>query len=570
MDYIRVRKANCKNCYRCLKNCYVKSIKFKDEKVSVISDKCVLCGECIISCPQKAKHAQSDILKVMEFIKNPNIKTVVSLAPSFSSAFGKNSEKVVSLFKAFGFDEVEETAIGAAHVTKRYKELIEESKMDNIITSCCPTVNMYIKKYYPELTKYIAPVMSPAIAHGKLIKKKYGKDVKVIFAGPCLSKIKEIDENPEYADGTITFEQVMKWIKNEKISFDELDKTEFSAVSGFSRIYPIESGVIEDIKSISSLCREEGEGKYNFLSVSGLKDISRLLDDIQSGKVKNVFAEVNACRGGCVNGPLMPEGKEYSFADSINIKKYAVSANMINDYEKEDISAEYKSEHFDDAIPTDEEIQKILFQIGKYSKEQELNCGSCGYPTCRDKAIAVYQKKAELYMCLPYMSDMNQAMANVTLSVTPNYIIAVDEDMSIKEFNVAAQKLFKVSRNEVIGKALYEFIDTADFEEVIKNKKSIYAKKVKYDSLGISTSQDIIYVNERNLAIAIIYDITEEEQQKESVRMLKLESVDMAQKVIDKQMMVAQQIASLLGETTAETKVTLNKLKNLIASEETD
>lgn len=173
-------------------------------------------------------------------------------------------------------------------------------------------------------------------------------------------------------------------------------------------------------------------------------------------------------------------------------------------------------------------------------------------------------------MCLPYMSDMNQAMANVTLSVTPNYIIAVDEDMSIKEFNVAAQKLFKVSRNDVIGKSLYEFIDTADFEEVIKNKKSIYAKKVKYDSLGISTSQDIIYVKERNLAIAIIYDITEEEQQKESVRMLKLESVDMAQKVIDKQMTVAQQIASLLGETTAETKVTLNKLKNLIASEETD
>ncbi len=570
MDYIRVRKANCKNCYRCLKNCYVKSIKFKDEKVSVISDKCVLCGECIISCPQKAKHAQSDILKVMEFIKNPNIKTVVSLAPSFSSAFGKNSEKIVSLLKAFGFDEVEETAIGAAYVTKRYKELIEEGKMDNIITSCCPTVNMYIKKYYPELTKYIAPVMSPAIAHGKLIKKKYGNDVKVIFAGPCLSKIKEIDDNPKYADGTITFEQVMKWIKNEKISLDELDKAEFSAVSSFSRIYPIESGVIEDIKSISSLCREEGEGKYNFLSVSGLKDISRLLDDIQSGKIVNVFAEVNACRGGCVNGPLMPEGKEYSFADNINIKKYAISADTKNNYEQEDISAEYKPEHFDDAMPTDEEIQKILFQIGKYSKEQELNCGSCGYPTCRDKAIAVYQKKAELYMCLPYMSDMNQAMANVTLSVTPNYIIAVDEDMSIKEFNVAAQKLFKVSRNDVIGKSLYEFIDTADFEEVIKNKKSIYAKKVKYDSLGISTSQDIIYVKERNLAIAIIYDITEEEQQKESVRMLKLESVDMAQKVIDKQMTVAQQIASLLGETTAETKVTLNKLKNLIASEETD
>jgi PAS domain S-box-containing protein len=219
-------------------------------------------------------------------------------------------------------------------------------------------------------------------------------------------------------------------------------------------------------------------------------------------------------------------------------------------------------------IPSEETIRAILTQIGKSSRAQELNCGSCGYPTCREKAIAVYQNKAELNMCMPYMTDISQAMANVTLSVTPNYIIAVDADMHIREFNVAAQKLFGITRNEALNKRLSEFIETADFEQVITNKSSIYDKKVRYDDLGIVTEQTIVYSADRNMAIAIIKDVTAEEAELKSLMQIKLESVEMAQKVIDKQMVVAQQIASLLGETTAETKVTLNRLKNLIAKDE--
>lgn len=168
---------------------------------------------------------------------------------------------------------------------------------------------------------------------------------------------------------------------------------------------------------------------------------------------------------------------------------------------------------------------------------------------------------------MPYMTDINQALSSVTLDLTPNYIIAVDNNMVIKEFNRAAQKLFGVTRLQALNKPLSNFINPVDFQQVIANQSNIYNKKVSYTEYGIITEQTIVYSEEKNMAIAIINDITREEEMKKAVHRRKLDSVEMAQKVIDKQMVVAQQIASLLGETTAETKVTLNKLKDLIDSE---
>jgi uncharacterized Fe-S cluster-containing protein len=308
---------------------------------------------------------------------------------------------------------------------------------------------------------------------------------------------------------------------------------------------------------------------YDLVSVSGLRNVFNLLGEISKGTVKHAFIEANSCYGGCAHGPFMAV-RSVGYKAGITINNYADMASE-PDYEQAgDITRLFEPNPVEQDIPDEETIRAILSQIGKSSRAQELNCGSCGYPTCREKAIAVYQNKAELNMCMPYMTDISQAMANVTLSVTPNYIIAVDSDMYIREFNVAAQRLFGISRNEALNKRLSEFIETADFEQVIANKSSIYGKKVTYEDLGIVTEQDIVYSEERNMAIAIIKDITKEEERLKKVYQVKLESVEMAQKVIDKQMVVAQQIASLLGETTAETKVTLNKLKNLMTIEELD
>ena len=573
MSYIKVRKANCKNCYKCLKNCLVKSIKYVNDKVEIIEDACILCGVCMTTCPQKAKKVQNDIEFIKEYIENPDITTVVSLDPSYVAAFGENAPALAWALKSLGFDYVEEAAIGAKYVTKEYLRLIKEGKIENIISSACPSINMYVQKYYPDLVKWLAPVMSPALVHGRIIKEQRGSDVKVIHLTPCLARIKECEES-EYIDGVITYEQLMKWLLDADITpemelSEEHEDNGFDNEAGYSRIYPIVYGIVYDLQH--QYCKFTGteyiEG-YDLVAVSGLANVTKILDEMQKGNIKHAFVEAHSCYGGCVNGPFMPKMRSTGYKARIEVKNYADSANRSKHYDVSSVKAEYKAMPVHQDMPSEEEIRAILAQIGKYSKAQELNCGSCGYATCREKAIAVYQKKAELYICMPYMTDINQAMSNVTLSLTPNYIIAVDSDMYIKEFNVAAQKLFKITRLAALNQKLSNFIDTTDFEQVIANKSGIYDKKVSYPELNIVTEQTIVYSSERNMAIAIIKDVTQEEKDKEALYKRKIESVKMAQRVIDKQMVVAQQIASLLGETTAETKVTLNKLKNLIDAEE--
>lgn len=512
-------------------------------------------------CPQHAKSYLNDLEPIRHWLKDPAIHTAVSLAPSYFSAFGKqNGTRLLAALRQMGFDIIQETAIGAAHVTAAYIDLLQRGDMHTILTTCCPTVNAFVSKYYPDLLPLLAPVLSPMQAHGKLIKEYYGSDTKVIFIGPCLSKIDEAAQS-QFVDGVISFEQLAQWLEQEKIQLDSLPEGNLDNQPTYSSIYPIPTGILSDIRK--SLPQTD----YAMLSIDGLENLKELFEEIRAGEIEHAFIEVNACTGGCINGPLMPQRNHAPCKARMEIAEHAEMLPAGISGETTDISCRYESDEVRADIPGERKIREILAQIGKPSPEFDLNCGSCGYPTCRDKAIAVYQGKAELYMCMPYMNEISQTLSNVVISASPNYIIAVDDELKIKEINAAAQKLFRTTRAEALDRYLVEFIDPLDFLNVISEKRSILDKKVTYSNIGVSVELSVTYVPGQNLAIGIMKDITAEEKLFEQRYKMKMESVEMAQKVIDKQMTVAQEIASLLGETTAETKVTLNKLKEMIRTE---
>ncbi len=568
MKYINVNQNDCKSCYKCLKACMVKSIKFNNDKASIIDNECILCGRCVDVCPQDARMVYNDTDKIKLWLEDENTKTFVSLDSSYLSVFGTDYPKAAAVLREIGFDYAEETSVGAYYATQQYYKIINDGKRENIITSSCPTINMLITKYYPELVEFLAPVLTPMLIHAKLAKKKYGKKIKVIFIGPCLSLINEADNSDQYIDAAITFGHLIRMMEDKGINLNKLKEIPFNRESSYSRIYPIKDGILMDLSYMLEGYRLNGKaGRYTTVSVSGLHEVRTLLEEIKRSEVKNVFAEVNACRGGCINCSNHPDSDKAWYKDRMRVIEYASEAKAVEYEPVGNISRKFISEDVSGNIPTEEEIQAILRHIGKYSVEQELNCGSCGYSSCREKAVAVYQKKADIYMCLAYMTDISQTLSSVILSVTPNIVIAADKNMIIKEFNVAAQRLFKVSRNEALNKPLKNFIPTENFESVFQQRKNLLDILVRYDDLGIITNQKIVYSKKQNVAVAIITNITQTEALKEKNYQKKLESVNMAQKVIEKQMLVAQEIASLLGETTAETKVTLNKLKNLIEDE---
>ena len=563
MSVIGLKKANCKNCYKCLKVCPVKSIRVVNEQAQIIDDDCLLCGTCLANCPQNAKTLTSSLDQVKEMLASGE-KVAVSLAPSFLGSFSlEKPGQMAAALKKLGFCAVSETAQGAAYVTAQYHDLMVENKMKNIITTCCPSINRLIELYHPEVVEYMAPVVSPMIASARLIKQALGKGVKVVFVGPCIAKIDEAADirHDTDVDAVLTFEDIEQWFREEGIVPGQCEDASFlNASSKILRMYPVTSGILESLKARGDC------NNYRMITVDGIQECIALFSSMAKGELDHCFVEVNACKGGCVNGPAKTKGEETRFRAALDVENYA--REDAGDYPAVDEEIPMGKRFFDrsrhEKLPDEDTIRSILAKIGKESPEQELNCGACGYNSCREKAIAVYLNKAELTMCVPYMKERAESLSNYVLSETPNITIMVDDEMKIIEFNKAAEECFKISRREALEKGLFELIDSSDFQFVLETKQPITNKKVHYKEYGITTEQSIIYIDKQNIVMGIFKDITKEEREQENLYDLRVETMEMAQKVIDKQMVAAQQIASLLGETTAETKVTLTKLKNMI------
>lgn len=572
MAIIDFKATKCKHCYKCVRTCEVKAIMVKDEKAEIMPDKCILCGHCLLACPQDAKTLVSDLEMVQGFIRRGKT-VVVSMAPSYMGLLEyKTIGQVNTALRKLGFADVRETSEGAAIVTEEYSKLLAEGKMDNIITTCCPSVNDLIEIYYPELVKYLAPVVSPMIAHGKILREEYGPDAKIVFLGPCIAKKKE-SEDPRhsgYIDAVLNFNDIKKWLQQENIVISECEDTPYSGMNPkVNRLYPVTSGVISSV-----LATEIEEDKYHKFYVHGSSNCIELCKDMIDGDIKGCFVEMNMCAGGCIKGPTVDEEFTSRYKIKLDmerkIPKEAVKSREIERVSGDlDFTKTFEDHSPKDAMPTEAEIKAILAKIGKTKPEDELNCGACGYPTCRDKAVAVYQKKAELNMCIPYMHEKAESLSNLIMETTPNVVLVVDETMKILEYSAVGEKYFGKTKQEAKGMYLFEFIDPTDFQWVFDTHQNIHGKKVTYPEYNLSTLQNIVYVASENVVLATFIDITKEEEEKQQDYEKKLETIDLAQRVIHKQMMVAQEIAGLLGETTAETKTTLTTLcQSLLAGDE--
>ena len=563
MAIIDFKATKCKHCYKCVRYCEIKAIMIKDGRAEIMPDKCILCGTCLQICPQSAKTLVSDLSLVKEMILRGE-KVAVSLAPSYMGLMKyKTIGQVKAALKKLGFFDVRETSEGAALVTQEYTRLLEEGTMENIISTCCPSVNEMIELYYPELVPYMAPVVTPMIAHGRLLKEEYGSDVKVVFVGPCIAKKKE-SQDPRHGgviDAVLNFNDIKTWLKEKDIDVEQCEDEPFTALDPMvNRLYPVSSGIINSV-----LATEKRTDHYRKFYVHGTKNCMDLCESLARGDIRGCFIEMNSCYGGCIQGPTVNEGGVSRFKIKLDMEETirkepadpeAVKAAM----ERVKLKETFEDRSPRDPMPTEEEIRGILREIGKTRPEDELNCGACGYPTCRDKAVAVFQHKAELNMCIPYMHEKAESLSNLVMETSPNVVLIVDKDMKILEYSAVGEKYFGKTRSEALNMYLYEFIDPVDFQWVYDTHQNIHGKKVTYPELKLSTLQNIVYIEKEDVVLATFIDITKEEEQARADYEKKLETIDLAQRVIHKQMMVAQEIAGLLGETTADTKTTLTQL----------
>lgn len=554
---LRLNKSSCKNCHKCIRYCPVKAIRFSAGQAHVVENECVLCGRCFSVCPQNAKQISSDAEKARVMVMSGPV--YASVAPSFAAAFpGIGIDALEAAMKQLGFAGVEETAIGATIVKNEYERMLREEDRDIIITSCCHSVNLLIQKYFPASLEYLADVMSPMQAHCADIKKRM-PGAKTVFIGPCVAKKDEAEHYEGLVDAVLTFEELTNWLKAEGIALEkEMDDTPESR----ARFFPTTGGILKTMA--------QNAPGYTYLALDGVENCIAALKDIESGRIHKCFIEMSACVGSCIGGPVME--KYHSTApikDYVTIAAYAgekdfdVAQPAPMALKKTFTMIEHKL-----ATPSEGEIMSVLRQMGKFKPSDELNCGSCGYNSCREKAIAIIQGKAESSMCLPFLKDKAESFSDTIVKNTPNGLIVLNEDLEVQQVNKAARKIMNIrSESDVLGEPVVRILDPSVFVQVKNSGRTVRDQRVYLAEYKRYVEQTVMYDQDSRLLVGIMRDITDEEAEREKKARINQQTVEVANTVVEKQMRIVQEIASLLGETAAETKIALTKLKESIGDE---
>ncbi len=556
VEYLKLKKSNCKNCYKCIRCCPVKSIRFSGGQANIVGNECILCGQCFVTCPQNAKEIASSVeaTKVLICSGEP---VIASIAPAFIANY--NGIGIKTLEKALiqlGFSHAEETAIGATIVKNEYSEMINRDKKNILITSSCHSVNLLVQKYYPTLLPFLADVVSPMQAHAIDIKKR-NPNAKVVFIGPCVANKDEAGYYSGIVDEALTFEELSEWLSEENITFDYSDEKD-SINESLARFFPTTGGILKTIT--------DKNPDYTYFAVDGVDNCMNVLDEISEGSLERCFIEMSACVGSCVGGPVMEKKSKNMLSNFMDINHYAGEKDFVTS----PLSPEYLHKSFTpierkNATPSDSDIAKILLQIGKESREDELDCGSCGYNSCREKAEAVYYGKADLTMCLPFLNEKAETFSDLIVNNTPNAIIVLNDNLEVQRVNQATLKLLNLrSEGDILGEQVVKILDPLDFINVRKSGISIRDKSVYLAEYNKYIHQTIIFDKQYKMFVCIMRNVTDEEVSRAKKEEISRKTIETTDKVIEKQMRVVHEIASLLGETAAETKIALTKLKESI------
>lgn len=562
LSIVYTNKAKCRDCYRCIRSCPVNAIKVANEQASIIPERCISCGTCIQECPQEAKSQLSQQDFVLQMLER-GLKPAISIAPSFVVAYDTwEIKRMGSALRRAGFGFVGETSHAAYSVARETSKYITEHPEKNIfISSACPAIVNYIEKYDPKLIQYLVPVLSPAMAHAKMLKQKLGKKTPIVFVGPCIAKKDEMHwpGNKEHLDAVLTFKELSEIIKIKGIKFADCEESTFDeGVAGNARLYPVEGGFLKTAGFDTDMLSEE------VISLSGIERLKELFKKLHDHEGKLVI-EPLFCEGGCINGPEIDRNSslyqartkiiEFNSSQSTSTLDLEDSAQLETHFQKD-----YQQE---DPTISENAIREVFAQTGKSDPENQLNCGACGYNSCREKAIAVINGLAESNMCIPYMRRLAEQKNDTLFSTDPNGIIVLDDKMRIQSINPAFKKMFSCT-DAILGKPVSYLIDPEPFEKLLPDGRKPVHKIVEYKSYGLICHQIHYTISEEKLYVGIFVDITHTKQQKKQLNNIQSNAIIKAQELLDHQTELAQTMTRFLGENSARGEILLHNLMDAL------
>jgi len=552
---------DCKDCYKCIRECPTKAIKVSDNSASVVDSLCIYCGHCVAICPSGAKKVRDGISRAKLLLKEKK-EVYVSLAPSFIAEYGTSPDKLIRALHQLGFTGVSETALGAQEVSKQVGKYLQYRNSGVYISSACPVVVELIRKYYPQHSMAVTPYMSPMLTHARMLKQWYSNNIGVVFIGPCIGKKSEADGSSQLVDVALTFKELNQWMKAKNISLEDTENENHSfqphqACEGV--IYPLDGGMVETIK------QENNSNDCTFMSFAGQNMVRNVLDNLDSlGQETPLFLELLACETGCLNGPGMSSETDIA-SKHLNIRhqyKCCKAEATKPEQDEQPFNIERDFFNIETVQPqkhTAAEIKEALLSIGKSSVADELNCSGCGYDTCRDFAEALLGKHAETAMCVSYMRMVAHHKATILLQKIPSGVVIIDNNHKVVEMNASFARLMGTEtelcyeanpgmRGAELNK-LGSF--TKLFQTALITGKEYYELPVQENGKNMQLS--IFNIQKHKLVTGIIQSAQQPEFQKEIVE-------KRTRDVIKKNMETVQKIAFLLGENASYTDSLLNSI----------
>ena len=552
----------CQDCYKCVRHCHPKAIRIENGHAAVIPEACVACGECVRVCPAHAKKIRRDIDRLPRLLESGR-PVYASIAPSFVAEFPDwTLGQLAAALREIGFAGVSETAHGAQIVSAATAAFLREHPAGLWISSACPASVDYIRKYHPELASRITPLDSPVQAHAKALRRAFGREAAVVFFGPCAAKKNEADRNPDVLDLACTFSNLSELLSSRGLLVPPPAEAELAlGPAEEGRLYSFEGGMNDTL-------RDPAGPQARFLAASGLANIDRVcrIADPASGPL--VFVEALACHGGCVNGPAMRAGGatldaivrtgELAGAPRSSVGR-EVPVSIVRSIAADDARA-------DDAGADETMLRQALSSVGKYTDADELNCGACGYETCRDFAAAMIAGKAEPSMCHTFLRKSFERKSSALVKYIPAGVVIVDANLGIVECNHVFAEILG-------GEALriFETLGSLDgldlpgiefpFAPLVSSIVRNGGETVRFNQPlgGRVVNVSVFCIAQGRLAGAVVQDVTKSELQREDI-------ARSARELIRKNARTVQEVARLFGEHVAQSEILLNQIAGRFSS----
>lgn len=566
--------ARCRDCNRCVRGCLAKAIRKEGHQAKVVPEKCLLCGRCIRECPQGAKVFLDETGLVSAMFKGTS-PVIVSLAPSYLAAFSPAEIRgLPSVLRQLGFALVTETAVGAELSARAARAIMDKNPHGRYIYTACPAVVSYIQQRKPELSPLLLPVASPMIAHGRYLKATYGQDIKVVFIGPCLAKKAEAlgETHPPGVDAVLTFAELKKWLQLKKLNPLLAEESTFNDVKSLPAAYfPLSGGFARTAGHTTDRLDQL------LIAASGTEAVREAVEFVADSHDPLVL-EAMMCPEGCLGGVGMgcqenPLALRRAFLNTI--AELTAFPTLQESLKAEEITLDLTKNYYLEparvSSPDETQIRQVLTKMGKYEPHDELNCGACGYDTCKEKALAVLAGMAEIEMCLPFMRHHAEMQTDAIIMNSPSAIVILNRDLKIVHANPKFQEMFMTS-DYCRGKHINYFINPEPFQRVLQGQAEIYNETVHHNSYGLYCQQLVykIGVEEGVQLVGILVNLTRSKRQESELDLLRKETLMRAEQVVDRQVEIAQEVTRLLGRSAAETSTILAALTDLVKRKEGD